>query len=119
MHTVCETKSFKVAAEDAGMSRIEVDAVVDVLAQDPVAGDVMQGTGGCRKLRFAGKGKGKSGGFRVVTFFTGPDLPVFLITVFGKNERANLSKAERNALADLAEILVSEYRRKVVRVGER
>ena len=54
-----------------------------------------------------------------MTFFTGPDLPVFLVTVFGKGERANLSKAERNGLAELTKVLVAEYRRKVVKVGAR
>jgi len=62
-----------------------------------------------------GRGKGKSGGYRVVTFYTGPDLPVFLITLFSKGEKIDLSQAERNAmrkeLADLAE----DYRRGVVR----
>lgn len=119
MHAVCETKAFQAAAADAGMSRVEIDNVVEILARDPEAGDVMAGTGGCRKLRFAGRGKGKSGGYRVVTFFTGPDLPVFLVTVFGKGERANLSKAERNGLAALTKILVADYRRKVVKVGAR
>jgi len=74
----------------------------------------MQGTGGCRKVRVAGKGRGKSGGYRVITFFTGPDLPVFLITVFGKGETANLTKAERNELAKLTKILVAEYGKRVV-----
>ena len=119
MHTICETKSFHIAAREAGMRQDEIDSVVSVLAQEPGAGDVMAGTGGCRKLRFGGRGKGKSGGYRVITFFTGENLPVFLITVFGKGEQANLSKAERNGLASLTRILVTEYERKVVRVGER
>ena len=52
MHTVCETRAFQAAAADAGMSRAEMDGVVAVLAQDPEAGDVMAGTGGCRKMRW-------------------------------------------------------------------
>jgi hypothetical protein len=71
---------------------------------------VRQGTGGARKVRFAGRGKGKSGGYRVITFYSGGDLPVFLLTVFAKGERANLSKAERNALAQLARVLADSYR---------
>lgn len=94
----------------SGMTRDEIDAVVDFLAARPDAGDAIQGTGGCRKFRFAGKGKGKSGGFRVVTFFSGNDAPVFLLTTFAKNERADLSKAERNALAGLTAKLIAEYR---------
>ena len=117
MHTVCETHAFHAAAADAGMDRDEIERLVEVLAADPQAGDVMQATGGCRKLRFGGRGKGKSGGYRVVTFFTGEGLPVFLITVFGKGEQANLTKAERNTMAKLTKILVDEYRGLIVKVG--
>ena len=75
------------------MSRDEIDVLVDFVAGNPEAGAIIQGTGGCRKIRVAGRGRGKSGGYRVVTFFTGPDLPVFLLTVFGKGEKDNLSAA--------------------------
>ncbi|MGH6917800.1 MAG: type II toxin-antitoxin system RelE/ParE family toxin [Geminicoccaceae bacterium] len=56
------------------------------------------------------RGKGKSGGYRVITFYSGGDFPVFLLTVFAKGERADLSKAERNALAQLTKVLVDSYR---------
>ena len=62
-----------------------------------------------RKVRFARRGKGKSGGYRVITFYSGGDLPVFLLTVFAKGERADLAKAERNALAQLTRMLVDSY----------
>ena len=71
----------------------------------------MVGTGGARKLRWAAKGRGKSGGVRVITFFGGPDVPVFLLTVFGKGERVNLSKAERNDLRKMLRRLAEEYRK--------
>ena len=117
MHTVCETPAFQRAAEAAGMSRAEVEDFTDFVACNPQAGDEMQGTGGCRKVRVAGRGKGKSGGFRVITFFTGPYLPIFLITVFGKGEKANLTKAERNTLSKLTAVLVTEYGKKVTNVN--
>jgi len=75
-------------------------AIVDRLAADPMAGDIMPGCGGARKLRIARPGEGKSGGYRVVTYFTGETYPVFLLTVFPKNMKANLTKAERNAFAE-------------------
>ncbi len=78
----------------------------------------MKGTGGCRKVRVAGRGKGKSGGYRVITFFTGKALPVFLLSVFGKGEKSNLTDAERNGLAKLTDVLVSEYCGKVVSIGK-
>lgn len=117
MHTVCETHSFQSAAKEAGMSRDQVDYFVNVVADDPQAGDLMAGTGGCRKVRFGGAGKGKSGGYRIITFFTGQDLPVFLLTVFGKGERSNLSKSERNGLATLTKDLVAAYRARAIRIG--
>ena len=61
----------------------------------------MAGTGGVRKARLAGRGKGKSGGYRIVWYFGGGDIPVFLLAVFGKGEKANLSQGERNALRSM------------------
>ena len=70
LYTVIETPEFLAAA-----SRILTDAeraaLVDFLAQNPAAGDVMQGTGGARKLRWGAKGRGKSGGARAITFYGG------------------------------------------------
>ncbi len=98
------------------MTQDEIEELVNFLGASPTAGDEIKGTGGCRKVRVAGRGKGKSGGYRTVTFFSGQELPVFLITVFSKGERADLSKADRNDLAALTKELVTEYRKKVVKV---
>lgn len=117
MHTVCETFAFRSAAKDAGMTRDEVDAFTDIVAADPRAGDMMEETGGCRKVRFARRGTGKSGGYRVITYFGGANLPVFLLTAFGKGEKSNLTKAERNGLASLTRTLAEAYRLKAVKMG--
>lgn len=109
MQTVIETPVFMADTKAAGMSAEEVRAVVDHLAANPEAGDVIQGTGGARKVRFAGKGKGKSGGYRVITFYTGRDVPLFLLNVFSKGERVNLSKAERNELRDVLNEIAETY----------
>lgn len=120
MHSVVETPAYLAAAKAAGISDAERAAIVDLLAGDPQAGDVMEGTGGCRKFRVARPGQGKRGGYRVITAFGGGDVPVFLLAAFGKNEKANLSKAERNALAALTKTLFDNYRTKVraVRKGK-
>lgn len=99
MHTVIETNAYLAAAKSAGMSEEERSAVVDIIAADPMAGEIMPGCGGARKLRVARPGTGKSGGYRVVTYYAGDAVPVFLLTVFPKNVKANLSKAERNIFA--------------------
>lgn len=112
VQTVIETRAFLIAAKDAGMDEEEREALVAMVASNPGAGDLMQGTGGCRKLRYKKPGTGKSGGYRVITWFGGGDIPIFLLTVFGKNERANLSKAERNTLAGLTGRLSDSLRKK-------
>jgi hypothetical protein len=105
MQTVAETSEYLRRA-DKLLSHGERGDVVDYLAAHPTAGDLMQGTGGVRKLRWARAGRGKSGGVRVIYYFHSEAMPLYLLTVFAKNERANLTKAERNDLADLVEILV-------------
>ena len=104
--TVAETPEYIRCAERLlpAADRMEV---VEYLAENPKAGDLMQGTGGVRKLRWARGGRGKSGGVRVIYYFHGDAMPLYLLTVFGKNEKDNLSKAERNELAGLVAILKS------------
>ncbi len=85
-------------------------AIVDHLAAHPAAGDLIEGTGGVRKLRWARDGRGKSGGVRVIYYFHRGAMPLYLLTMFAKNERANLSNAERNALAGLVDVLVEIWR---------
>ena len=87
-------------------------SIVEYFARHPDAGDDIQGTGGARKVRFAGKGKGKRGGYRVITFFSGTDIPVFLLNVFAKNERVDLSQVERNEFKATLGALAAAYRRK-------
>lgn len=110
MQTVIETEAYLRAAKDAKMSDDERTAAVDLISLDPELGDIMQGTGGVRKIRLAGRGKGKSGGYRVVWWFGGDDIPVFLLTVFGKGEKANLTQGERNALRALTSNLRSSLK---------
>jgi hypothetical protein len=68
----------------------------------------MEGTGGIRKLRWAREGKGKSGVVRIIYFYHNNEMPLYLLTLYGKNEKDDLSASERNALAKLARILVRE-----------
>lgn len=105
MQEVVETHAYLSAADDAGMTPEERERAVQTVAADPMAGEVMVGTGGCRKLRLAGRGKGKSGGYRVITYFGSVNAPAYLLTVFSKGERTNLSKSEQNALAAIAKNL--------------
>jgi hypothetical protein len=87
----------------------ENTSLISFLARHPDAGALMQGTGGIRKLRWAAKGKGKSGGIRVIYYFYNRSIPLFLLSAYGKNEKANLSKTETNELSSLVEILKQHY----------
>jgi hypothetical protein len=110
MHAVIETSAFLGDAAAAGMSEEERFAAVNFIAENPTAGVLMPGTGGARKIRFAGRGKGKSGGYRIVTYFAAPDIPVFMLAVINKGERANLSKAEQNELRKELSAIAEDYR---------
>ena len=72
----------------------------------PKASDLMEGAGGVRKLRWGGGTQGKSGGVRVICYVHSDLMPLYLLTLFAKNEKANINKAECNALAGLVELLV-------------
>jgi len=76
----------------------------EILA-DPKIGSVMQGTGGIRKMRFAFEHRGKSGSIRVIYIDFEVYEKIFLITAYPKNEKDNLTPAERNELKQLVSIL--------------
>lgn len=108
MQTVAETPEY-IRRADKLLSGDERRDVLQYLAAHPRAGDLMEGTGGVRKLRWSRGGRGKSGGVRVIYYFHCDAMPLYLLTLFAKNERANLSKAERNALAELVSILAATW----------
>lgn len=108
MITVAEMPEYIRRAEKL-LSAAERRDVVDYLAAHPKAGDLMEGTGGVRKLRWGRGGQGKSGGVRIIYYFHSEAMPLYLLTLFAKNERANLSKAERNDVADLVDTLVQAW----------
>lgn len=104
MITVAELREYITRAESI-LSLDEQREIVNYLALNPKAGDLIEGTGGVRKLRWGYGGKGKRGGVRVIYYFHSERMPLYLLTLFAKNERANLSKAERNALGNLVILL--------------
>ena len=108
MQTVVETPTY-LAVADKLFSEDERADIVALVAADPECGDVIRGTGGFRKVRVARKGMGKSGGARVIYIWRSEQLPVFLITVFPKNEKENFSMAERNALKKRADTIFENY----------
>lgn len=110
--TVIETPGFLRDAA-AALSAEERTEVISFLAANPDAGDIMPGTGGGRKLRWRARGRGTRGGVRVIYYYHNESLPLFLLNVFAKNEKANLTKAERNEIQALLPRLVAGYRKRM------
>jgi hypothetical protein len=110
MQTVVETPSYIRAAE-AIFSETEREAIVAMVAADPECGELIQGTGGFRKVRVGRSGMGKRGGARVIYILRNEAFPVFLITIYPKNKKDNLTKEERNALAKRANEIFAKYKR--------
>ena len=110
MKTVIRAQSFLASARSAGLTEDDQMAMVEAIATDPNMGDLMAGTGGCRKCRFAGRGKGKRGGYRTVHYNGADDVPVLLLVVLDKGDRDNVSQAERNELRQLTQTYEAEYR---------
>src|SRR5260221_13453245 len=102
--SVVETPEF-ISAMSGLMDHAERMLLIDYFAHNPAAGDLIPGTGGVRKLRWALEGRGKRGGARIIHFFCDTRLPLFLLTAFAKNERTGLSQADRNSLRTLTKVL--------------
>lgn len=106
--TVVETRRF---LKDAERLIAEPDRarLLEFIASNPESGDIIPETGGVRKVRWALPGSGKRGGARVIYFFYNESLPIFLLALYGKNEKANLTSAERNEMSALVPALINSY----------
>ena len=108
VRTFYEMKHFTKKWQDLGFTDDELSQLQQVLLENPKAGDVMKGTGGLRKVRFAFPGSGKSGSVRVCYIDIEGVLEIHLIDVFEKKKKKNLSKAERNAIRIVVEQIKAE-----------
>ena len=106
VQTVVETPYYLTRANKL-LSEAEQQVLVSTVAAAPDAGVFLGG--GLRKLRFARGGKGKRGGVRVVYFYHDEDMPVFMLEIFDKNEKDNLSAVELKSLVKLAGALKESY----------
>jgi hypothetical protein len=76
--------------------------LIAYLAANPMDGDVIPGTGGIRKLRWRAKGKGKSGGVRVIYYTYDETQPIFALLTYSKNEADDLTADEKRTLSSIA-----------------
>ena len=106
--TVAETPFFERKAATLIDEEEHFDLVA-FLAQNPDIGDVIPETGGVRKIRWAAQGRGKRGGFRVIYYFHNEAYPLLLLTIYAKNQKANLTPAERSEFKKLTALFVKKY----------
>ena len=109
MITIAETLQYQRKAKSL-LSVIEQSEIITYLSTNPKAGVLIEDTGGIRKLRWRRAGRGKSAGVRVIYYYHSEIMPLYLLTVFGKNERTNLSQQEKHILAKLVKQLVEYWR---------
>jgi mRNA-degrading endonuclease RelE of RelBE toxin-antitoxin system len=108
--TVAETTLFIRQAADV-WSDEERSTFVDFIARNPEAGDVIPETGGVRKIRWSRQGSGKRGGVRVVYFYYRSDVPLYLLMVYAKARREDLSPDAKRTAQALTARLKQTWRR--------
>ncbi len=111
LHTVAEAPQFLKDCAAAGLSEEERKGIVDAVAAAPRQGVEIRGSGGVRKIRVAGRGKGKSGGYRVMVAYIAPYAPVYLLALLSKGDKANFSAAEIAGFKSMT-AAISRYWRK-------
>ena len=101
---------FRTVWKELGLTDRDLRRLQEDLLANPKAGNVMQGTGGIRKMRFAFENRRKSGSIRVIYVDFETCGKLYLLTAYPKNVKDNLSKAERNDFKQLVEILEYELK---------
>lgn len=109
--TVVELPLFQRLARDV-WDQGEREAFVDFIARNPESGDLIPETGGVRKVRWQRQGMGKRGGARVVYFYHDAQMPIFLLLVYAKAQRENMTPDEKKQVRALSTALKQSYGRK-------
>lgn len=107
-----ELPSFRSDWKALGLTDSDLRRLQEELLANPKTGNAIQGTGGVRKMRFAFENRGKSGSVRIIYVDFEIHEKLYLLTAYPKSEKDNLTKAERNELKKLVEILANELDRK-------
>jgi len=109
MITIAETPPYSRKVEKL-LSSSEKAELISYLSAHPKSGVLITGTGGVRKLRWTRDSSGKSGGVRIIYYYHSDSMPLYLLTLFAKNEKDNISKEEKAMLAKLVKQLVAFWR---------
>ena len=102
-----ETPAFTKAA--SFMAAPDLEELRYFVAFNPESGDPIRGTGGCRKLRWAAKGKGKSGGARLIYYYADASMPILLLDLYPKNMKANISQGQAAQLKTLIKAYLKQH----------
>jgi len=105
---VVETRPFIADAERC-LAQNEREQFIEYIACNPTAGAVIRDTGGVRKVRWGAAGRGKRGGVRVIYYYHSERIPLFLLTVYAKAHKTDLSPAEKAAMRRLVAEIVASY----------
>ena len=106
--TIAETHSFQKESQKI-LGESEVDKLKNFLSLNPQSGDIFPGLRGIRKIRWQVNQKGKSGGARVIYFFYNTNIPVFLLDIYKKSEKSDLSSKEKKMLNNMVDELIDSY----------
>ena len=106
--TVVETRPFMTEAE-RWLSTDEREQFIEYIACNPTPGAVIRETGGVRKVRWGATGRGKRGGVRVIYYYHSERIPLFLLTVYAKAQRTDLSPKEKATMRRLVAEIVASY----------
>lgn len=109
LQTVVELPEFikeaKICMDDSAR-----ESFINYIAEYPLKGDPIVGTGGVRKIRWnADNCSGKSGGVRVIYYYHNQLMPLFLFTVYGKSKKVSLTQAEKNTLKSIIGKIINAY----------
>ena len=110
IHTVVETQAFTARAAKLGLTPAELASVYDQYASVPDYGQIVRNTGGLRKGRIAKAATGKSGGYRIFSFFADRESPVFLLWIIDKSDEDTLTDAQEQVFKTLTAGLKKELR---------
>ncbi|MBS0290740.1 MAG: type II toxin-antitoxin system RelE/ParE family toxin [Proteobacteria bacterium] len=106
---VVETQEFVKRASECMDEQLKQN-FISFIAKNPLAGDLIPGTGGTRKIRWANDlHKGKRGGARIIYYYYNESFPIFLFTAYAKNQKDNLSAQEKKALYKITKMIVETY----------
>ena len=109
--SVVELAGFRRRADEL-LTPAERDALVDLVAYEPTGGDIIPGTGGAQKNPGCPPGDGQARRREVIYFFHDPGMPVLLLAIYAKNEKADLAPAERSEFAEFVKAFAAQWRKR-------